>query len=43
MVVPGQHRQKKKFVKPHVNEKKVGMVEYTYHPRDGGKPKIEGL
>jgi hypothetical protein len=33
----------KKFVRPHLNRKKLGMVLYTCHPRDGRKPEIGRL
>jgi hypothetical protein len=29
-----------KFARPHLNEKKLGMVMHTYHPSNGGKHKI---
>jgi hypothetical protein len=32
----------KKFVRPHLNGKKLGMVVQAYHPSDDGKPKIGG-
>jgi hypothetical protein len=30
----------KKFGRPHLNRKKVGVVACTYHPSDRRKPKI---
>jgi hypothetical protein len=40
--VPDQ-LEHKTFVQTHLNRKKLGVVVHGYHPRNGGKTKIEGL